>query len=408
MGAVLSSPVDSIVVDRAGCAKLRCAVATMQGWRISHEDSHVMIQPPTSSSANAPFMFSVMDGHGGDEAAAHMEHILPAHVDVATLPAIGDPSIVEALQARFKAADVDLRSKLPVNCTAGATCTSALVCPREGACGQESNTWDVTFANAGDSRSIVIRANGTFVATEDHKPDNPGETARIKAAGGFITDNMGGPFRVDGNLAVSRAFGDFAFKDIKTAAEAQKISCVPEVTTGIQCKDGDFVLLCCDGIFDVMSNEDCVNFVLQHDRSDLGMLVSDLLQLVLEKGSRDNCSAMICQVGEKTVKAHAEDDATQSSTTLHPSKWHGFHTGYGTRMLIPGNVPDGDPNVRQKFAAFHATFGYRDLQPASCSQCECIYQGMQVCSRCRTTQYCSHVCQKLAWKLGHRDLCHKK
>eukprot|EP00397_Hematodinium_sp_SG-2012_P034536 GEMP01037049.1.p1 GENE.GEMP01037049.1~~GEMP01037049.1.p1 ORF type:complete len:402 (+),score=84.68 GEMP01037049.1:113-1318(+) len=400
MGAILSSPVDSIVVERAGCSKLRCAVATTQGWRASHEDSHVMLQPPSSSAPDTPFFFSIMDGHGGDEAALEMTHLLPAYMDVASLPKISDPSIVKALQARFKAADAELRKKLPEMCSAGATCTSALVCPRT-----QSGTWNVTFANAGDSRSILISADGSFVATEDHKPESPVEIARIRRAGGFVSNEMGGPYRVDNNLSVSRGFGDFDFKDITLQADAQKISCVPEVTSGLQCKDGDFVLLCCDGIYDVMSNEECVNFVLAHDHSDLGVLVANLLKLVLEKGSRDNCSAMICQVGEKTVEAHTVDDAIQTSTTLHPSKWQGFHTGYMTRMLLPGNIPTDDDMVRGKFEEFHVTYGYKDLLPVSCTQCDFIYQGMRACSRCRNARYCSHACQKIAWKSGHKELC---
>eukprot|EP00397_Hematodinium_sp_SG-2012_P029926 GEMP01031655.1.p1 GENE.GEMP01031655.1~~GEMP01031655.1.p1 ORF type:complete len:405 (-),score=111.52 GEMP01031655.1:823-2037(-) len=404
MGAILSSPVDSIVVERAGCSKLRCAVATTQGWRCSHEDSHVMVQPPPSSSAHeAPFLFSVMDGHGGDEAALEMKTLFPAHMDVSTLSNIEDPSIVTELQTRFKSADAKLRTKLDIHCSAGATCTSALVSPSG-----ESGIWNVTFANAGDSRSIVIRTDGSFVATEDHKPENAVETARVEQAGGFVSNETGGPYRVDNNLAVSRAFGDFEYKDIHAPAEAQKISCVPEVTEGIKCKDGDFVLLCCDGIYDVMTNEECVQFVLNHDHSDLGMLCADLLKLVLSKDSRDNCSAMICQVGEMAVEAHAEDDAIQTSTTLDPAKWHGFHSGYMTQMLIPGDMDDDDENMREKFMAFHASHGFLDPLPAPCSECKCIYQGMQVCSQCRNTQYCSHACQKKAWKSGHKEQCQKK
>lgn len=43
--------------------------------------------------------------------------------------------------------------------------------------------------------------------SEDHKPSDPKEYARITAAGGFVDCN-----RVNGNLALSRALGDFGFK----------------------------------------------------------------------------------------------------------------------------------------------------------------------------------------------------
>lgn len=41
----------------------------------------------------------------------------------------------------------------------------------------------------------------------DHKPNNEMETKRIEAAGGWVMFN-----RVNGNLALSRALGDYIFK----------------------------------------------------------------------------------------------------------------------------------------------------------------------------------------------------
>lgn len=47
--------------------------------------------------------------------------------------------------------------------------------------------------------------------TSDHKPDRYDERSRVQASGGFVLTFYGVP-RVNGQLAVSRAIGDVAFK----------------------------------------------------------------------------------------------------------------------------------------------------------------------------------------------------
>lgn len=44
--------------------------------------------------------------------------------------------------------------------------------------------------------------------SHDHKPDNEGEMKRVKAGGGFVEDG-----RVQGVIAVSRAIGDWEYKN---------------------------------------------------------------------------------------------------------------------------------------------------------------------------------------------------
>lgn len=70
-------------------------------------------------------------------------------------------------------------------------------------------TPDTIFcANAGDSRGVLSRDKKVVELSFDHKPDNEGEIKRIEAANHSVEDS-----RVDGNLALSRAFGDFQYKD---------------------------------------------------------------------------------------------------------------------------------------------------------------------------------------------------
>ena len=74
---------------------------------------------------------------------------------------------------------------------------------------KEINHHVLYVANAGDSRAILVNKAGKVIELSyDHKPDNEGEMIRIKAAGGFVDDG-----RVQGIIAVSRAIGDWEYKN---------------------------------------------------------------------------------------------------------------------------------------------------------------------------------------------------
>jgi serine/threonine protein phosphatase PrpC len=117
--------------------------------------------------------------------------------------------------------------------------------------------YGITIANVGDSRALLIRSDGRMISlSNDHKPELTVEKARIMAAGGFVQAN-----RVDGQLAMSRAFGDWPYKgNSKLKADEQKVIAVPEIMTETA-YDGDALLICCDGIFEQLSNEQVAAYV---------------------------------------------------------------------------------------------------------------------------------------------------
>ena len=139
--------------------------------------------------------------------------------------------------------------------SAGCTAVTVLITPTE-----------YVIANAGDSRAVLCR-NGVAVAlSEDHKPNDERETARIIKAGGTIEESQGGArthYRVNGNLNLSRAIGDLEYKkNADLLPEDQIITSTPDVMRVPRNRDEDeFIVLGCDGVWDVMSNEDCVQFI---------------------------------------------------------------------------------------------------------------------------------------------------
>lgn len=117
-------------------------------------------------------------------------------------------------------------------------------------------------ANAGDSRAVLGRRGGRAIPlSEDHKPIHKTEMDRITKAGGFV--NRFG--RVNGNLNLSRSIGDLKYKQIPGLRRCeQMITAEPDVKQFTFDSDVDeFIIIGCDGIWDCLSNEEAVNFVLQ-------------------------------------------------------------------------------------------------------------------------------------------------
>ena len=116
---------------------------------------------------------------------------------------------------------------------------------------------EIYCANAGDSRAILVRGTSTFDLSDDHKPENEDELIRIEAAGCDVTDG-----RVAGKLSLSRAIGDLAYKQNKNlAVDKQAITCVPDVTRRERHAEDEYILIACDGIWDVFTSAEASAYI---------------------------------------------------------------------------------------------------------------------------------------------------
>jgi len=197
MGNELSAPVTAHDTESCEGNGLRAALASMQGWRANQEDAHVIAMSLAAHGKPQHSFFGVFDGHGGAATSAHAAERLLHHI-AATGAWKRDGESVASLEAAllegFSACDAELRARA-VEC--GCTAVVAVVTPTH-----------VVVANAGDSRAVGAQLGGALAwETRDHKPTDPGEEARIRGAGGTVA--MG---RVNGDLALSRALGDFVYK----------------------------------------------------------------------------------------------------------------------------------------------------------------------------------------------------
>jgi protein phosphatase 1G len=135
----------------------------------------------------------------------------------------------------------------------------------------------VTTGWAGDSRAVLCRGGKAVDLSDDHKPEDKIELARIHAAGSIVNEDG----RVDGNLNLSRALGDFMHKQNKEiSAEAQAITAFPDTRSVVLEDTDEFIVVACDGIWNSMESQECVDFI--RERISKASKISEVCTALLD------------------------------------------------------------------------------------------------------------------------------
>jgi len=245
MGQTLSEPITAKESSSLQNKSMKVGSSSMQGWRISMEDAHTHIL--TMADDKDASFFAVYDGHGGSKVATHVSRNL--HRQILRRPEYKNGQYEEAITQGFLECDEKMRHEESLKDEmSGSTAITALL-----------RGTDLYVGNVGDSRCIASINGVSEALSVDHKPGDMLERARIENAGGFVEFN-----RVNGNLALSRAVGDFAFKNNSSLPpEDQIVSTCPDIDNRTVTKDWEFILLACDGIWDVLSNQEVTDFVIR-------------------------------------------------------------------------------------------------------------------------------------------------
>ncbi|BGP58223.1 Protein phosphatase 2C 2 [Rhodotorula sphaerocarpa] len=212
------------------------------------EDAHsaVLSLGEESVEGKPPAFFAVYDGHGGSTVAKFAGDTV--HSRLASNDHFKKRNWEASLKRAYLETDEDLRANPdfkgdPSGCTA----VSTIITPE----------MNIVCANAGDSRAVMSVGGEAKPLSFDHKPTNEGETSRIVAAGGFVEFG-----RVNGNLALSRALGDFDFKQSENLdPESQIVTADPDITVHEATPEDEFVVIACDGIWDVLTSQQVIDFV---------------------------------------------------------------------------------------------------------------------------------------------------
>ncbi|KAL6363303.1 hypothetical protein LRP88_02715 [Fusarium phalaenopsidis] len=276
MGQTLSEPVVEKTSEKGEDERLIYGVSAMQGWRISMEDAHTAVLDLDSNKTHSSKLsfFGVFDGHGGDKVALFAGANI--HNIIFKQDTFKSGDYAQGLKDGFLATDrAILNDPKYEEEVSGCTACVSLIAGNK-----------LYLANAGDSRGVLGIKGRAKPLSQDHKPQLENEKNRITAAGGFV--DFG---RVNGNLALSRAIGDFEFKkSAELSPENQIVTAYPDVEQHDLTDEDEFLVIACDGIWDCQSSQAVVEFVRR------GIAAKQDLDKICEN-MMDNCLASNSETG---------------------------------------------------------------------------------------------------------------
>ncbi|XP_008781191.2 probable protein phosphatase 2C 2 [Phoenix dactylifera] len=226
------------------------------GPRRYMEDEHIRIDDLSAHlgsllrfpTPNA--FYGVFDGHGGPDAAAYIKrHAMRLIFEDAGFPQASEADKVfldlveNSVRRAFLLADLALADDCTVSSSSGTTALTVLLFGRL-----------LLVANAGDCRAVLCRKGKAVELSQDHRPIFAAERQRVEELGGYIDDGY-----LNGVLSVSRALGDWDMK--LPRGSPSPLIAEPEFRQATLTEDDEFLIIGCDGIWDVMTSQHAVNIV---------------------------------------------------------------------------------------------------------------------------------------------------
>lgn len=375
---IMFSLIDA-AAEVADVSPITFGVCSRQGRRSSMEDTDIALFPFSQNSSQG--FFAVYDGHGGSKIAHILANGLPRHEQSESAETVDQ--FFEDLDTHFtinpedyspRAAEEEIKKIEPVVILPLHELFAQLLTAYKGkpiisfketfrlteAQIFERTTTDsgstavaafidlkkkiLTLANLGDSRAVFVQGSKIF-ATTDHKPDTPKESERIEKQGGWIGYPYGKmsaagrkhPAYLNNSLAISRAFGNYKFefrphqedstRSFAYRTKLKALSTEPDIFQVNLTDEPSFLILACDGVWDVYSNEEAAGIVAQALKDAPDLLIEEhtpsspgrseirhsrgsslpaeyaarsLRDAAYKKGSRDNITVLVALLTKAT------------------------------------------------------------------------------------------------------------
>lgn len=213
-------------------------------------------------------LFAIYDGHMGDSVPSYLQKHLFANILKEGEFWI-DPA--RSISKAYEKTDQAILSNSSNLWRGGSTAVTAIVI----------NGRRLWVANVGDSRAVLSTGGQAVQMTIDHEPST--ERGSIENKGGFVSNMPGDVPRVNGQLAVSRAFGD---KSLKSHLRSD-----PDIQDTDIGAGSDILILASDGLWKVMSNQEAVDIARR--TKDPLKASKQLIAEALKRESKDDISCVV-------------------------------------------------------------------------------------------------------------------
>ncbi|VVA97967.1 unnamed protein product [Arabis nemorensis] len=264
-------------------------------YREYMEDEHICIDDLSAYLGSSFYRFpvpiafyGVFDGHGGSEASQYIkENATRLFFQDAVFRE--SPSIVNTFYLKelenshrkaYMLADLAMEDESIVSGSCGTTALTALVIGRH-----------LMVANAGDCRAVLCRKGKAVDMSFDHKSTFEPERRRVEDLGGYFEGEY-----LYGDLAVTRALGDWSIKRMSPLGRSlSPLISDPDIQQMILTEEDEFLIMGCDGVWDVMTSQYAVTFARQGLRrhGDPRRCAMELGREALRRESSDNVTVVV-------------------------------------------------------------------------------------------------------------------
>ncbi len=278
-------------------------VSKAQGKRPTMQDAHIAYRFKTHGKE--ALFAGVFDGHGpkGEESAIYLRDHIPSYLEtkLQEVEALNETTIPEILTEMMVTMDQTLQAEI----TEGKSGTTASCC--------FVINDQIFVPNVGDSRAVFVKKkhfdqedNKGFQVTEDASTTSRRFFKAVEhmevPVGRLEGEGAYGPPRLNYELGLARELGH------KSASARPKIAFLEKGINDniddnkhrakIGFKTGDYLVIACDGLYDVASTNEIIKAVRKMDKQEYTpeKMSSHLVSAALNAGTTDNVTVMVIRL----------------------------------------------------------------------------------------------------------------